>query len=116
MIASGALPVLVIAIAALTVVAVGTFPNASGVGESEMAGATPLPESAIPWGLPKALVSICTEPRRAPVAVGLNKTESVHVLPGARLGTAHPLTLKSPEAVMLSKASAPLPSFLSVKA
>ena len=63
------------------------LPKARLVGESVIAGAgaTPVPASVIVCGLPGALSLTVTLAARDPAALGVNVTEIVQLLPGARV-------------------------------
>src|SRR6266536_2880186 len=86
LIASGAEPVLV-SVTACAALVVPTICEAKTrfAGVRLAVGAVPVPVSVTLWGLLAALSASVTLALRAPVAVGANVTEIVHVAPAARL-------------------------------
>jgi len=79
------------------VVLTAVFGKLIVVGLNVTAGAIPVPETLIMWGLPLALSVISSRAERAPVVVGVNVTVTVMVAPAATLiGRVADETAKSP--------------------
>lgn len=103
-IASGAVPGLLSTSTCVALVPTTRAPKSADVGANAMPGTgtgVPLPLSAMPCGLPAALLAMLISPVRAPTAVGTNLIDSVQPAPGAMLsGVAQPVKLKSPLGAM----------------
>ena len=82
------------------------------------AGAAPVPERVMLWGLPVALSAMLTDALRVPVAVGLNVIFIVQLEPAATLDPQLLFCVKSlafdPETEMLVILSAALPVLVRV--
>jgi hypothetical protein len=92
-----------------------TFPNVrlDALLPSKRVTVTPVPESGIAVGEPRALLTSETDPDTAPAADGPNATLNVVLLPAAIVaGTDRPLMLNpAPETVACEIVTAELPLF-----
>ena len=74
--------------------------------------ATPVPVSAMPWGLLVALSAMVNVPDRVPVAEGVKTTAMLQVLPGVKLEPHVFVCEKSPVVVIPETVSVALPEFV----